>query len=208
MFPRSITLTLLAPALLIGGCSGTKNRSLESVHQPVVSRTDYVFDAATAGYGLADGEPRRIAGWLSSLRVGYGDRIYVDDPAGGSARDQVAAEAARYGLLISDPAPVTPGEITPGTVRVIVTRMKASVPGCPDYSHMQPDFEASTSSNFGCASNSNLAAMVARPEDLVRGQPGAETSDPVSGTKAIDVYRKAPPTGAGGLKAATPGGGS
>ena len=48
--------------------------------------------------------------------------------------------------------------------------------------------------------NSILAAMVANPTDLVRGAPGADTLDPALSSKAIDAYRKAAPTGAGGLK--------
>ena len=79
--------------------------------------------------------------------------------------------------------------------------MRASVPGCPDHSRMTGiEFEGNTNSNYGCAVNSNLAAMIARPEDLVRGQPGAPTADPAVSYKAIDQLRKAPPTGAAGLK--------
>ena len=92
-------------------------------------------------------------------------------------------------------------------VRVVVSRMKASVPGCPDFSRVsEPEFESNTSSNYGCAVNSNLAAMVANPADLVRGQPGADATDPATSAKAIDVYRKAAPTGAGGLKSESTGG--
>jgi pilus assembly protein CpaD len=211
MFPRPKALLLLAPALLLSGC-GTVNRGLESVHQPVVERNDYAFDVATADDGLAPGEAERLAGWLASLRLGYGDRIALDNPDGGRAaaatRDRVAAQAGRYGLLLADTAPVTVGTLPPGTARIIVSRMRAYVPGCPDHSRTSgPEFNANTNSNFGCASNANLAAMVARPEDLVRGQPGAETNDPNVATKAVGTLRRAPPTGAGGLKAdATRGG--
>jgi pilus assembly protein CpaD len=72
----------------------------------------------------------------------------------------------------------------------------------------QPEFNSNTSSNYGCAVNSNLAAMVANPADLVLGRPGAETIDPATSAKAIDSYRKTPPTGASGLKAESTGGGS
>jgi pilus assembly protein CpaD len=75
------------------------------------------------------------------------------------------------------------------------------VPGCPDFSRVgEPEFESNTSSNQGCAVNSNLAAMVANPIDLVRGQPGADANDPATSSKAIDTYRKAVPTGAAPLK--------
>jgi pilus assembly protein CpaD len=211
MFPRPKALLLLAPALLLGGC-GTVNRGLESVHQPVVERNDYAFDVATTDSGLASGEAERLAGWLASLRLGYGDRIAIDDPEGGrtaaAARDSVAAQAARYGLLLAETAPVTVGTLPPGTARVIVSRMRAYVPGCPDHSRTSGiDFNSNTNSNFGCASNSSLAAMVARPEDLVRGQPGAESNDADAAAKAIGTMRRAAPTGAGGLKGeATRGG--
>lgn len=200
---------LLAPALLLSAC-GTYNGGVDSVYQPVVQRNDYVLDLATAGYTLAPGESRRLAGWMQSLRLGYGDRVSIDDGGdGATARDQVAAEAGRYGVLLSDKAPATVGQIAPGTVRVIVTRMTASVPGCPDYSRIyQPDLSSSTSSNFGCAVNGNMAAMVADPADLVRGAPGSPTSDTATATKAVKALRDATPSGAGGtaLKSESVGG--
>ena len=209
MFKRTLLLATL-PALLIGGCSGTKNRGLESVHQPVVSRTDYVFDVNAGPNGLAPGEARRLGGWMETLRLGYGDRIAIDDPDGDSpaTRGDVAREAARFGLLLSDDAPVTAAPVAPGTARIVVSRARAGVPGCPDFSRVrQPEFESNTSSNQGCAVNSNLAAMVADPNDLVRGAPGSDVYDAAIGTRAIETYRKAAPSGAGGtaLKAESVG---
>jgi pilus assembly protein CpaD len=197
-------MLMLAPAILLGGC-GTVNRGMESAHQPVVSRSDYALDVIAEGGSLSVGESRRLAGWLASLRLGYGDRISIDDGSddnyNAGLREAVATEAARYGMLLSDDAPVTTGAIAPGTARIIVSRMKAGVPGCPDQSRVSGiEFNSNTWSNYGCAVNSNLAAMVARPEDLVRGQPGAPVTDAAVSYKAIDTMRKATPTGAGGLK--------
>ena len=204
MLKRTILLaSALAPALLLGACGGTLNRGVDSVHQPVVTRTDYTFDVTTNGNRLAAGEEHRLAGWMASLRLGYGDRVAIDDPNpyDGGIRDEVSSEIAHYGLLLSDDTPVTGSAIAPGTARIIVSRMKASVPGCPDFSRVShPEFESNTSSNQGCAINSNLAAMIANPADLVRGQPGAETNDTAVSTRAIGTFRKATPTGAGGLK--------
>lgn len=200
MFKRTLLLAAL-PAMMLGGCSGTKNRGLESVHQPVVSRTDYSFDVGTVPNGLAPGEEQRLAGWMASLRLGYGDSVAIDDPgsSGRGARDAVSREAARFGLLVADEPAVTGAPITPGTMRIVVSRARASVPGCPDFSRTrQPEFESNTSSNQGCAINSNLAAMVANPLDLVRGEPGTQVYDAATGTRAITEYRKATPTGNGG----------
>lgn len=196
------TLALL-PLALLGACGGTANRGIESVYQPVVSRSAYAFDLATDGQGLAAGEQMRLAGWLDTLNLRYGDEIGIDDPNGAQSnvRDEVAGEAARRGLALAETAPPTAGAVAPGTVRVVVSRMVAMVPGCPDNSRTyQPNFDAHTSSNHGCAINSNLAAMVARPGDLVLGRSDQGTTDQQVGTKAVGVLRRAVPSGSGGLR--------
>ncbi len=40
---------------------------------------------------------------------------------------------ARYGLLTEGDAPVTAGDPPAGSLRVVVSRSKASVPGCPNW---------------------------------------------------------------------------
>jgi pilus assembly protein CpaD len=54
-------------------------------------------------------------------------------------------------------------------------------------------------SNFGCAVNSDLAAMVANPEDLFHGQEVGATADTITATKAVELYRSTAPTGSKGL---------
>ncbi len=200
MTKRLLLFSALAPALFLGGCMGTENRGLESVHQPVVERSDYILDLAAGPNGLSPAETQRLGGWMDSMRLGYGDRVAIDDPAGNSRiHTAVAALVGRYGILLTGDVPVTGAPVTPGTVRVVVSRMHAHVPGCPDWSRDESsEFNANTSSNQGCAVNSNLAAMVANPADLVRGQPGSGTNDPATNYRAIDAYRKAVPTGGGG----------
>lgn len=197
-----LLLAGLAPALLVGGCMGTENRGLESVHQPVVTRSDYGIDLAVRGGRLAPGEDRRLAGWLSTMRVGFGDQISIDDPAyeAPGARDDVATMLSGYGLLLANDAAVATTPVAPGTIRLVVSRMAAHVPGCPDYSRdSSNEFNGNASSNYGCATNSNLAAMIARPADLIRGQATAGALDPATSTKAIEAYRKAAPTGNGNI---------
>ena len=50
-------------------------------------------------------------------------------------------------------------------------------------------------SNYGCAVNGNLAAMVANPEDLIHGRDGSGVGDAMTSTKAVQSYRKPAPTG-------------
>ncbi len=203
-------MKLRIAALALLGCTtltacGTENRSLESVHQPVVSRTDYVYDLPAPSDVLSEAEDRAITGWFESLSLRYGDRISVDTQGyGPRARNAIAPVVARYGLLIDPEAPVTQGNIPSGTVRVIVSRMNASVPGCPDWTRpSNPNFDGHSMSNYGCATNSNVAAMIADPRDLISGRTGESAVDGRIATKAIGTYRAMPTTGAAGLKIET-----
>ncbi len=204
---RITTTALIAPglalALALGGC-GPVNRGLGSANQPVVSRTDYVLDVS--GDALRSGsaaEAARVDAWFSALGLGYGDRVTIDDPARSAdegVRDAVAGVLAHHGLLLSDATPVTAGQIAPGAVRVVVSRSVAAVPDCPNWHRQsQPELASSTMSNYGCATNTNLAAMIANPEDLVRGA-SSDATDTRSVNKAIGAYRSAPSTAAAGLK--------
>ena len=96
---------------------------------------------------------------------------------------------------------MTPGYVNAGTVRVVVTRSKARVPGCPDWSaNSDVNLANATSSNYGCSINGNLAAMVANPEHLIQGDASKSDTIVTRSTKAIDSYREAKPTGEAGLK--------
>ncbi|HEX8401221.1 MAG TPA: CpaD family pilus assembly lipoprotein, partial [Allosphingosinicella sp.] len=121
MIKRTLLLASFGPAMLVSGCMGTQNRGLESVHQPVVSRSDYALDLVTARGGLAVGERQRLTGWLDSMHVSFGDRIAIDDPAreGARARGEVAGVVAGYGLLLSNETPITAAAVTPGSIRVV-----------------------------------------------------------------------------------------
>lgn len=195
-------------ALMTGGCMGTGQPQLESSHQPVVTPTEYALDLAVSGGRLAVDEDRRLDGWARNLRLGYGDRVAIEDPAGdapGAWRD-VAAVMERYGLLIGQPADIARAPLAPSTVRVVVTRLRASVPGCPDASSdaAPADWSGQSSSNYGCAVNRNLAAMVANPSDLVHGVDGPATADPAIGSRAVNALRAAAPTGNGGTALRNP----
>ena len=196
---------LLAVATALAGCQTDRPteamRGVEAVNVPVVSRADYALDLSAPGGSLPSAEAGRLDGWFRSLQLGYGDRIFVDGPNAYEAKADVARVAGQYGMLVSSGSPVTEGAIQPGTVRVVVSRTRASVPGCPNWSvPSQPNLENATSSNFGCSVNGNLAAMIANPEDLVYGREGSGVVDSVTATKAVESYRKAAPTGEKGLK--------
>jgi pilus assembly protein CpaD len=203
---------LIALGSALAGCQTAKGpdvpaAGLAAVNVPVVTSANYVFDAAAPGGNLAAGEGDRLNGWFQGLDLGYGDTVYVDGPFAPEARAQVAAVAGRYGMMVSPGAPVTAGPIHPGSVRVVVARRRAFVPHCPNWSRpSQPDWNNQSMSNYGCALNSNLAAMIGDPEDLVHGREAAPVTDALTAARAVDLYRKKAPTGEGGLQAVSPKG--
>ncbi len=191
---RIISMALItALGLSVTACgSTTANRSVYSERQPVVTKANFVLDLSAGTGGLSTAEQSRLSGWFEALELGYGDRVSIADPsysASGLAKTAVENIVAGYGLLVSETAPVTEGNVAPGLIRVVVTRTNATVPGCPDYSYRShTDFQARTSENYGCGTNSTLAAMIADPEDLVRGQK-ADGEDQTRASKAIRAYR-------------------
>lgn len=192
----------LSLGLTLGACGGMPtNRSLESLNQPVVERTNYTLDLQTGSGGLSIPEQRRLAGWFEAMDLRYGDRVAIDDPMmSGATREAIAKLAGRHGILLSEGAPVTAGYVDPGNTRVVITRSTASVPGCPNWSAKSDmNYNNATSPGYGCAVNGNMAVMVANPEDLIKGQTGNGETVVTTSSKAIESYRNQAPTGEGGL---------
>jgi len=192
----------LGLGLAVAGCGGMpENRSLYSTKQPVVERTNFTLDLNTGSSGLPIAEQQRLMGWFETMDLDYGDRVTLEDPSANPAViDDVEQLAGRFGLMVSPTAPTTPGYLEPGQARIVLSRTTASVPGCPDWSATSDmNYSNGVSPNFGCAVNSNMAAMVANPEDLIKGQSGTGETVIATGTKAIETYRELPPTGAQGL---------
>lgn len=196
---------LVLAAAMLAGCQHTAqdlpDRGVEAINVPVVTRSDFALDVAAPDGSLPASEDARLDSWFRSLQLGYGDSIYVDGPYSDAAREGVARVAGRYGLLISAGSPVTQGSIPPGSVRVVVSRTRAEVPNCPNWSvPASPNYNNRTMSNAGCAVNSNMAAMVANPEDLLHGREGDSVVDAATATRGVNVYRSTAPTGTKGLQ--------
>ena len=206
--PRASLFASLALTAALAGCAaGPVNSSLNSVHQPVVERSVHAINLATPTGALGPSEQQRLAAWFAALPLSYGDKLVIE---GGTAPAQadIAALAARSGVLPGDTSVNPAADVAPGNVRVSVLRSRAFVPGCPDWSaNSTTRGDNATSPNFGCAVNSNLAAMLADPEHLLKGAQGTGETVVTSAAKAIATYRETPPTGAGGLRDASTTGG-
>lgn len=175
---RILPTFALASLVALGACGPETNRitplsnpTLYAVHQPIVERTNYLFDLRSGYGGLSPDERARLNEWFASLGLGYGDRIYVDEGVGSDpqVREDIADLVAGYGLLLNAGAPPTADAGRTGA-RVIVARAQASVPGCPLWEDELVGAPERTAINYGCATESNLANMVADPNDLVAGR--------------------------------------
>ena len=200
---NTILIALLATTLAGPVVAKEPNpaRGLDSVNVPVVTRSDYAFDASAPDGSLAPGEQARLDAWFGGLNLGFGDRVYVDGAYADAARSDVARVVGRYGMLLSQGAPVAQGPVNPGSVRVLVSRTRASVPNCPNWSDQsKPNWSNHTMPSYGCGVNGNLAAMIADPNDLVWGREGNGYDNGDTASRAIRSYRDAKPTGEGGLK--------
>jgi len=202
---RPITLVAVC-ALAVAGCaaqprnlSPANNTSVYSLHQPVVEHTNFVFDVASRDDGVPAAEQARLGAWFDSIGLTYGDHVTIDEAQGyqsAGARRDVAKVAAEHGLLVAeDGAPMTEGNVAPGYVRIIAARSTASVPGCPEWSDPGIESPVRTGTNYGCAMNSNLAAMIANPDDLIRGRDAAGHGAAIIAGRAVRVYRETQPSG-------------
>lgn len=182
---------LFSLGLALTACGGMpSNRSLDVAHQPVIERTAVSLDVTTSSDGLPVGEQRRVAAWFEAMDLRYGDRVSVEDPLDNpDTGAAVAALTGRYGLLLSEGMPLSTGDLQPGQARVTILRTRASVPGCPDWSESSDaTLGNGLSPNYGCASKANIAAMIADPEDLIKGRQGSPDTYITTSTTTIKAY--------------------
>lgn len=196
MIARNIKSSLagavaLSLGLALAGCGGmASNRTVYSVHQPVVERSTVSLDVTTSPGGLPVAEQRRVASWFEAMDLRYGDKVSVVDPLERpETRTAIADVAGKYGILLAEGAPVADGGLQPGQARVVIVRSRAHVPGCPDWSaKSDASLGNGISPGYGCAYNGNLAAMVANPEDLVKGQQGSPDTYISTANTSIKAY--------------------
>jgi pilus assembly protein CpaD len=83
----------------------------------------------------------------------------------------------------------------------VISAAGATVANCPDWSDKDLPMSEGQSSNYGCAAALNLAAMIADPNDLVRGRSDTATgTDPALAMRALKSWRDTGQTGKQGVE--------
>ena len=90
----------------------------------------------------------------------------------------------------------------------IVGAAGAHVPGGPDWSDTSLTASEGQASNFGCATATNLAAMIADPADLIHGKTGNGTGSAEVAVRAIKAQRDLGASGKNALDKVSAKGGS
>ena len=178
-----------------------------SVHQPVVERVNYTLDLTTGNGGLAlansGGWPAGSRRWTCATATASRSTTPPQRPPR-AARGRRGRRPLRRCTRASD-APVTAGTSPPA-------RRASSSPATRPACRAAPTGRASptrtrttaVSTNFGCAINTNLAAMVADPAGSGPRRTDTERHrDHELEPRRSTAYRKRTPTGAGGLKASS-----
>lgn len=193
---------LLAGSLLAAACLSAcgQNVGLSSLKTPTVA-TQLVYRDIAFGPDnrILPDHAEALQAFLAGMKPDYGTRLMLEDGSATGAAERRAAVAgivAAHGGVLAANAPASASSLPEGTVRLWIERAQAVMPVCPDWS--DPEFSnmnASSHSNYGCAVNSNLAAMVADPGDLSKGRAYDGPSGPDI-AKDQATWRKRTPTGA------------
>ncbi len=195
-FPRRALslrgLACLAAVLMVSACAGDASEHWSPQEAPKENKVswitfDHQVEFASPASSLSQMERAKISRFLDEIDIGDSDRVFIRANQG-PGNHQVAAVAKHLRTMrVKAEIIVARGAVRP--VSVVVGRYLVTPPRCPDWTK-QPGLDAANrrSSNFGCATTSNLGLMVADPGDLVQGAPMGP-SDGEKGASAVNKYR-------------------
>ena len=194
------TALVLMSGFLLSGCQYA-DVAMEDYYTPSTHYERYPITLATAPVSvgvsaragmLSPGQINAIAKFAGEARSNSSSKIKVSYPSAGGQTRQVARDIAQ--LLADQGIPqnmIVPASYPGGRgdpVQLSYTRKVAVTQECGDWSEsLTATLKNESYSNFGCATQHNIAAMVANPQDFET--PRAMT--PISAanrTAAMKIY--------------------
>jgi pilus assembly protein CpaD len=178
-----ITLALAA----CGGSPAPVNSGLSPTRIPTVSVDQVTHNLYFANNRISGPEEAALMAFLRTVGPRFADRISIEDANPENADERVAALTKILGRMGVGVAAVKRGaDLSPGAARIVVSRASVTPDQCPDWNdETLITYKGAASSNYGCATRSNLARMVADPTDMLEGRPlsgqgGATVAEPVA----------------------------
>lgn len=174
------TLLAMVSALLLGGCGSYRAALGDDEYVPVahyerypieVEKRPVKMELGTRAGTLKPGQINELAGFVDQAQSNSANRIFVKRPSGGGRSIQVAKDVRRFLVLQGIPEAMIVSQTYPGAstgpVQVGYVKKVAVTRECGDWSdNWVKQTSNQTPSNFGCATQNNIAAMVANPEDF------------------------------------------
>lgn len=198
-----VLAALLAP-LALPACSTVVNGRDQAIsvaeEHPIAVDSQVVTLTLSVGdeAGLSAVDRARVRAFAQSYLVNGHGPVSVTTP-GGSGDDLAAGQAAADARAALDAAGVDAADVQAAGYRsgearrdlvLSYVRYVATASECGVWTGtLVRDFRNLRSPNYGCATQNNLAAMVADPHDLV--EPAAESpADSNARSRMIDAFRK------------------
>jgi pilus assembly protein CpaD len=193
------SLALLG-VLALSGCSADTIAGRAPLSDPVAPKqnivalasVDHDIHFASGSTVLAPGEAQSLDAFVRNSVIGDSDDVTIGLSAGDNAALAAARRASVLAALKRLHVPVLPASDPAqgrNAIRLRVARYVVTPPRCPDWSKPEVDEPTnSRSSNFGCASETGLALMVANPRDLLHGTPAAG-ADGEALARGVALYR-------------------
>jgi pilus assembly protein CpaD len=194
MIPRLLRLSPLVIAVALAACEpsgkqmGTATGPMPQTPPPIVVRDQHrhlAMDLMASG-AIGPAEWARIGTFLRRAADGRPDIVRLtiagNPPAAAAAAVERQAVALGYSedrIEVAPPRTPMPGMRR--TLELIAQIYVPVLPDCPNTTHLNIiDGDNQVSSNWGCATVSDLELQVADPRDLVRGETGGEAGGAIA----------------------------
>ena len=178
----SVRATALTGMLVAGTCAAPTadpNGMMEdgAVNHPILVEPSFRdLKVSYGGAGMSDQDAVKFDAFLADYRVHGNGSLGISVPNGAAARDAITffAERAAATGISRDRILVSTRDAASGDNRVDVSYIAytARTDKCGDWSeNVAYTADNQTPRNFGCATQQNIAAMVADPRDLLGPRP-------------------------------------
>jgi pilus assembly protein CpaD len=164
------------------------NGGLDTIYKASVTLNEFAHTVHFSSGKLTDKEQSSLATFIAASGLRYGDKfnLRTSEPDMSIAyRNAINIVLARFGVTLGSIETIIGLEA--GSAALVVVRATAILPKCGIQSGPNgANIKNENMANYGCATRSNLAAMVANPADLISGNTldgqGADiTAKPVDG---------------------------